>query len=625
MDNNAFRTLVNQQLKKSTKEIAREAVETEFRQKAQKRGGGRRGRRSEYDSDSASEDDDDDDNLTKRRRDDDDDTNNEVNNNNHKNEPEWKRRRKEKAAATSTTYRDRAKERREGKNLDYNDTTVATTYNNGDEYTDKKRQAELSKFLGGDEQHTHLVKGLDMALAQKVRREEMGTDGREQEEEDLDQLLEDAYNNTQQQQETTDSASTKSKKSSSIAMIQPKTELGKSVQTYLLKHHHRQQQQQQQHSNNNSTTTTTSSSLAAATKLPQSIQINSTKQNSIQRSHYTFSLDSTIQKRSHAWDIPQLKMIGGVVGSGQQRQQQASMTPLDCHLIATIRNKLDGALNSGSGYKSKRVNDDDGDGGMERIIIDHDGNVTKKHQLQQQHLSSLDKEGDIKEQSSDGNIIDHNTRESSSPTSNKKNDDSDDDDSDDDIFANVGAYVPPTAVAAPEDNAVPATTATTGGVTTTVQTNKDDAATFSTTTTPTKKKSSIFDNLITNESRNDINNSQKRQSMRLPHTQQQQQQQSTQFNDGKKHVIDRDVFGGNRKKHEEQRHSQAMKRRGPQTAAMEGVSMTNYQGGYGEEMDTDFLNEDEDEYRKLKRRDDNDDDGGSKGGNVDADDDDDED
>ncbi|KAL7493492.1 hypothetical protein ACHAWT_006040, partial [Skeletonema menzelii] len=368
MDNNAFRTLVNQQLKKSTKEIAREAVETEFRQKAQKRGGGRRGRRSEYDSDSASEDDDGDDNLNKRRRDDDDDDTNEVNNNNHKNEPEWKRRRKEKAAATSTTYRDRAKERREGKNLDYSDTTVATTYNNGDEYTDKKRQAELSKFLGGDEQHTHLVKGLDMALAQKVRREEMGTatgaaDGREQEEEeDLDQLLEDAYNNTQQQQqqETTDSASTKSKKSSSIAMIQPKTELGKSVQTYLLRHHHRQQQQQ--HSNNNSTTTTTSLSLAAATKQPQSIQINSTKQNSIQRSHYTFSLDSTIQKRSHAWDIPQLKMIGGVVGSGQKQRQQASMSPLDCHLIATIRNKLDGALNSGSGYKSKRVNDDDDDG-----------------------------------------------------------------------------------------------------------------------------------------------------------------------------------------------------------------------------------------------------------------------
>ena len=31
----------------------------------------------------------------------------------------------------------------------------------------------MTKFLGGDEAHTHLVKGLDWALAQKVRREEM--------------------------------------------------------------------------------------------------------------------------------------------------------------------------------------------------------------------------------------------------------------------------------------------------------------------------------------------------------------------------------------------------------------------------------------------------------------------
>ena len=30
---------------------------------------------------------------------------------------------------------------------------------------------EESKFLGGDVQHTHLVKGLDYALAQKVKRE----------------------------------------------------------------------------------------------------------------------------------------------------------------------------------------------------------------------------------------------------------------------------------------------------------------------------------------------------------------------------------------------------------------------------------------------------------------------
>eukprot|EP00984_Skeletonema_dohrnii_P010493 scaffold4092_cov105-Skeletonema_dohrnii-CCMP3373.AAC.2 len=418
MDNNAFRTLVNQQLK-STKEIAREAVESEFRQKKQKRGGRSR---VEYDSDSASDDDD----LTKRRREGDHKKSGEE----VSDEPEWKRRRKEKATATTGgggrgQWRDRAKERREGKNLDYNDAvTTSTIHSNagGDDYTDKKRQAELSKFLGGDEEHTHLVKGLDLALAQRVRREEMGVydaaaDGRE---EDLDQLLEDAYN-TQQKE----SLELKSKQSSSIAVIQPKSELGKSVQHYLLKKQQQQQQQQQRHNNHSAATTTTQQ---------QSIQINPTKQNSIQRSHYTFSLDSTIQKRHDAWDVPQLQMIGG----GQQEQslfEKRGMTTLDCHLIATIRKKLDGALNKGGGGgKRKEVND----GG-----VDKSDDGMKQQQLQQPS-SSLDKDVNDKEQShQEDNLITEKTPISNLLNNKKDDSDDDDDDSDDDIFADVGAYVPP--------------------------------------------------------------------------------------------------------------------------------------------------------------------------------------
>mmetsp|Transcript_14034 Transcript_14034/g.21042 ORF Transcript_14034/g.21042 Transcript_14034/m.21042 type:complete len:582 (+) Transcript_14034:84-1829(+) len=578
MDNNAFRTLVNQQLK-STKEIAREAVESEFRQKKQKRGGGG-GRRSrvEYDSDSASDDDD-----LKRRREGDKKSGEEVTD-----EPEWKRRRKEKAAAGTggQQWRDRAKERREGKNLDYNDAvTTATIHSSsngggGDEYTDKKRQAELSKFLGGDEEHTHLVKGLDLALAQKVRREEMGAaggaDGRE---EDLDQLLEDAYNT--QQKESVE----KSKQSSSIAMVQPKSELGKSVQHYLLK---KQQEQQQRHNNHS----------AASTTQQQSIQINPTKQNSIQRSHYTFSLDSTIQKRHDAWDVPQLQMIGGGGSSGQQEQslfEKRGMTPLDCHLIATIKKKLDGALNKGGGGGGKRK--EMNDGGVERI-----GYIDNVKQLHQQEVHG-------KEQShQEDNVITEKTLISN--LTNSKKDDSDDDDSDDDIFADVGTYIPPTAVATTDDTAAPAATATA-----TDETNNDAA------TTPTaalKKQSSIFDNLITDQSNN---NTEKRQPMQLQQTQ--HQHQNTQLNnDQSKNVIDRDVFGGSRKP-DEQQLQQVTKRRGPQTAALEGVSMTNYEGGYGEEMDTDFLNEDGDGYQKKKRwDDDNNDDGGKDDeDNVDADDD----
>lgn len=586
MDNNAFRTLVNQKVK-STKEIAREAVETEFRQKAQKRGGGggRRSRGGDYDSDSAS--DNDNDNLTKRRRDD-----NKRKSDEGKDEPEWKRRRKEKGAASSTTgYRDRAKERREGKNLDYSDTVATTIHNtNGDEYIDRKRQAELSKFLGGDEEHTHLVKGLDMALAQKVRREEMGgaDDEEERVEEDLDQLLENAYTTRQENLSSTS-------KKSLIAMIQPKSELGKSVQNYLL-------QLQKRHRHDNPTTT---AATISNTK-QHSIQINPTKQNAIQRSHYTFSLDSTIQKRGNAWDLPQLQMVGGV--SGQHHHQSSfserkSMTPLDGHLIATIRKKLDGTLNNsggGGGGERKVMNDNE----MERVVDKHDSGVKQ----QQQPSSSPDKVDDSNKPSHDENNSNHKTL--APPLDNNKKDDSDFD-SDDDIFANVGAYVPPTAVAQSGDTVMPSAAATASA-----QTNDgdDDVATPPSAATTSKKHSSIFDNLITDQSSNDVNASQKRQPMQLPHTQQPMQHQNIQsLNSQNKNLIDRDVFGGNRKQ-DKQQHSQANKRRGPQTAAMEGVSMTNYQGGYGEEMDTDFLNEDgEDGYQKLKRRSDDDDDDGGVG------------
>ena len=53
-------------------------------------------------------------------------------------------------------YRDRAKERR----LDTNE-DLTNQYAHLD--------AEQSKFLGGDIEHTHLVRGLDFALLQKTK------------------------------------------------------------------------------------------------------------------------------------------------------------------------------------------------------------------------------------------------------------------------------------------------------------------------------------------------------------------------------------------------------------------------------------------------------------------------
>lgn len=83
-------------------------------------------------------------------------------------------------------YRDRAKERREGANPDYDSRlddmdTVGRGHHRSIAAPDSKsrldfqelrrREIEESKYLGGDMEHTHLVKGLDYALLQKVKAE----------------------------------------------------------------------------------------------------------------------------------------------------------------------------------------------------------------------------------------------------------------------------------------------------------------------------------------------------------------------------------------------------------------------------------------------------------------------
>ncbi|XP_078509565.1 protein Red [Lissotriton helveticus] len=90
-------------------------------------------------------------------------------------------------------YRDRARERRDGVNKDYEETELISTTANyravgptaeADKSAAEKRRQLIqeSKFLGGDMEHTHLVKGLDFALLQKVRAE---ISSKEKEEDDL--------------------------------------------------------------------------------------------------------------------------------------------------------------------------------------------------------------------------------------------------------------------------------------------------------------------------------------------------------------------------------------------------------------------------------------------------------
>ncbi|CAG8761824.1 6920_t:CDS:2 [Cetraspora pellucida] len=73
--------------------------------------------------------------------------------------------------ANDNKYRDRAAERRKGANPDYQETEQILKALNNSEALEAKMIYEQSKYLGGDTEHTHLVKGLDYALLAKVRNE----------------------------------------------------------------------------------------------------------------------------------------------------------------------------------------------------------------------------------------------------------------------------------------------------------------------------------------------------------------------------------------------------------------------------------------------------------------------
>ncbi|KAH7051793.1 RED-like protein N-terminal region-domain-containing protein [Linnemannia elongata] len=107
--------------------------------------------------------------------------------NKHKHKkPSQKNPNKEASSATSK-YRDRATERRQGINPDYVETEqILTTLEEAATDVAPEVIYEQSKFLGGDREHTHLVKGLDYALLKKVRQEEMD----EAPEADLDEVFE---------------------------------------------------------------------------------------------------------------------------------------------------------------------------------------------------------------------------------------------------------------------------------------------------------------------------------------------------------------------------------------------------------------------------------------------------
>lgn len=136
-----------------------------------------------------------------------------------------KRDEEERQKELASKYRDRARERRDGQNRDEPDVlsttadyrAVAPDAKSVENYAERRKQMiQESKYLGGDMEHTHLVKGLDYALLDKVRAE-INT----KEKEDEDQM-ETAFSQTKEEEDPEEK-------------IQFKTKIGRNIYRTLFK------------------------------------------------------------------------------------------------------------------------------------------------------------------------------------------------------------------------------------------------------------------------------------------------------------------------------------------------------------------------------------------------------
>lgn len=303
MNNEGFRKLLrsgNLSAKKkggkSTKEIAREAVEAEYKERRRKRG-----RDDDYLSDDDYDDEDDDRNEKKNQKSTDDEQ--------ATAEEEVKVQNEKKKAR----YRNRARERREGK--------VNKDYQNTNNDIAKSLDEEMTKYLGGDEEHTHLVKGLDKTLAEKVRREEMQAKDADI---DLDQVMEEASARAKTDRVGVD------KLPQNVSAIIPNqtSSLTTGMLSYLKKLEER---------NNKSESTFSLGSKKES--ISQSGQV-------LLRTSLKFTLDSNVKDRDRSWILPEERMISTDLFERMQsrsNQYSSCCTPLDTNLIAKINRAFNAA------------------------------------------------------------------------------------------------------------------------------------------------------------------------------------------------------------------------------------------------------------------------------------------
>jgi IK cytokine len=356
MNNDAFKKMVRERAQiKSTKEIAREAVEDEFQRKKKRKYGG-------DSSDSGGEQEAKDESSGKKR---------------FGRSKQQQNEEDDENLNLSSNYRDRAKERREGKSQADESLLKGVASAAADPAADKSTE-ELSKYLGGDEEHTHLVKGLDVVLARKVKRE--------WHKEKNQQPTTTAKESKQQMAETTFVETVEQAKDLLQQCIQnnnttTEAKVGLELFQYLQKVH--------------------KYNLEMPLLLPKNVACSSAGR-TIQRSTLAFALDGHPSQISRAWEMPREIMHGA-----SQQETLARATSLDISLIDRIQWAL-----------SKRIKKTEEE--VQQPAKPTPMSATTEKVVQQSLARATSQEG--------GDDDD--------------DDDDDGDDDDDDIFGDVGDYVP---------------------------------------------------------------------------------------------------------------------------------------------------------------------------------------
>lgn len=374
MNNEAFRQLISQSSKrKTTKEIAREAVEEEFNERKRKGGG-----RNLADGYSSNEEDDRPNPKWKRQQEGENDADDDDN------KRSSRREKKKKAKMDQgAKYRDRAKERREGKNVDYELTAgiQSTTSQIGSIFMDQSRSSEeMSKYLGGDQAHTHLVKGLDKALADQVRREEMGrhtssrTDATKNNQTktniDLDDIIENIHSKKRNHQQSLKQFDGTAKNLlQSIELKERQSNLVAGMSCFL-----------------NNIQGKGIGALYSASHKEKIITGEA-----VQRTRFVFSTKANIIDPYMAWEIPQ--EIITPTAQNEQRNNRGNVhvrsiylgTPLDSTLILRIDSVFKEAKTTNSlncmqkKYQKKKadvnVSSEEKPGGREKVVDDSDDDI----------------------------------------------------------------------------------------------------------------------------------------------------------------------------------------------------------------------------------------------------------